>query len=164
MDDSIFKIKKSLHGGFCDEDGDILLIENDGVLTLPGGIPCRKNIIQCPHPDERWAGDFLGYRMKKQAGYFSPFAVQAMPAIYIAYGEDFEVEFSAILVGEINSREVKEPKAQFYQIDEIVEFGESGKLTRPQYLLALRMCASRDWPSLPYVRKVAGNALREQHQ
>lgn len=67
-----------------------------------------------------------------------------MPTIYIAHGENFKIEYSVILFGEINFREVKDFRAHFYEIDEVIESGKSGKLARTQYLLVLRMCASRD--------------------
>ncbi len=167
MGDGNFKPTRSFHGGFHDDDGDMLLIEGDSGFYLPGGI-MRWSDLSCFSGDERCIGLFIAKKMKEQAEYSLPINIQSMPAFYNAYSRGrraaFHVEYSAVLVGKIDSREVKNPKAAFFTIDELIEIGEGMEINRSQYLLALRMFASRDWLGFPYTRNLAGETLQKKHQ
>lgn len=166
MNSPFTSLKKSIHGGFSDEESDMLLIDEGGMLVVPGGIPTLEDIAVCPFKDERFIGFFLDRRLLAQAECFTPIKIQPMPAAYTAYTGNgvFDVEYSTFIVGDIDYRKVKSPNAGFYTIDDLIDFNKVGRISRPHYLMALRMFASRDWPGFPYTRKTAGETLRQQHQ
>jgi len=144
--------------------GEVLLIKVGHQLVLPGGEVFRKDISG--FTDERWKRGFLCFKVPDQTGitaYFIEEKVQPIPATYDVYSSDLKTDFSAIIVGEIDSFFVTKPNAKFYNLDELKKLVEEGKISVDQELLILRAFVSRDCPSKT-LRNDAVPSLKEKHK
>jgi hypothetical protein len=149
---------------FEKKTGKILLINLDDWFVLPGGEVLREDI--CEFIDERWKRGFLCKKVPNQTGitaYFIEEKVQPIPATYEVYYPTLREEFSAIIIGEIDSYLVNKDNTKFYNVDEFKELVKRGRVSRSQELLILRAFVSRDCHNKKF-NDAAVPLLKEKHK
>ncbi|MFZ2390499.1 MAG: hypothetical protein WAW15_01625 [Minisyncoccales bacterium] len=159
------RLNKFLYAVFFErKTGRVLLIKSGLKVGLPGGQVSWEDISKSS--DERWKRDFLIKKIPTQTGlaaYFIEQETQPIPATYETYDFGREQEFSAVIVGEIDSCQVVSKDARFCSIDQLKRLIKKGKIDRCQELLILRAFVSRDCPG-KNLRLAAIKLLKEKHQ
>jgi hypothetical protein len=160
-------MRKFLYGVvFEKRTGRAALIENaDGTISFPGGEVYWEDVCSCV--DERWIREFLSFKAELQTGIPRGVIwkmIQPLPATYNVYEYDFQKEYSVIIVGEVDSKYLKDERIKLYSFNEFLKKVAEGKITRIQQIILLRIFASRDYHGNDEDRKGAGKILQGMHK